>query len=1126
MENSFDEDDFMLLQEPLYNEIEDNSINPDDFYLLEEPLYESQVGGNNNIAIQLENSCFSPKWNCLKLKYKVEFNQLIGNFLEANLMIIEIFDNLCDQIKIYAKQKDKVRVIVNHESLSYPISCPFMPREQLNGTLLINMIEAVCQSKREIKCDNELHISVYIIDLPLGSGNRIDDFINDKGCVKIIVNKDNLCLLRAILLGKAYCDKDINRKKYTSINSNIFDDKIKKVAVEIGLIDKPCGIPEIKKIERYLKDYTVVLIDENGKDILYKGEKKNFYIYIWYTNNHYNLITSITSFYNVKYYCHNCNVKYHNISKHKCDYTCKICNRINCVLDIEIQCDHCKVISNNCLCIKIHQDKYCRVLRKCSVCGNIKFKNHVCLNEKYCFNCREAVKESHECYIKTEEEKGKKEKQEFGGYIFFDYEATQEKGLHEPNLVCVKKICSKCLDNKNNNCTICCCLTFTNNNNFCYWLFKQKYFIALAHNMKGYDGVFIMNYIINNLSPKDRQPQVINNGSKIMYIDFNNVRILDSYSFIPISLSEFSNAFGIYELKKGFFPHLFNTQQNQNYVGQYPDKDLFGYKFLSSKKQKEFDEWYETVKDKEFNFQKEFLEYCWSDVLLLAEGCLEFRKIIKDLSKKNDEGIDPFRSAITIASLCHLIYRRKVLQPNQLAYIPDNKIEKNTSYKSLVWLKYLNKDLQHAYNGGEKKIGNYYVDGYDNITNTIYEFHGCYFHGCPKCFTPETYNHQLQTTMGTIYARHLKRIEYLKNKGRLNEIWECDFDELKNKDLELQKLYKSEEYVEPLIPRDALFGGRTNALKLYHKCVGNDKIMYIDFTSLYPSVQNFEKYPIGHPIKITDNFNTDISQYFGVIKCKILPPRGLLLPVLPIKLDKLIFALCSKCAELKQQSCNHSDNERCITGTWCSPEINRAIKEGYKIIKIYEIWHFPNTSQYNKDTKQGGIFTDYINMFLKGKQEASGYPSNIITDEDKIKYQQDYFNKEGILLELNNIEKNPGKRFVYKLALNSMWGRLGMKTDRNQYKIINHKSDWLNMITDNQYIISGVDFSSDKCLQVYFKNLFDRGSTETSVVHAAMVTCYARLQLFDVLNKIVIEFFILIPILLFLFIEKVNILQN
>ena len=28
---------------------------------------------------------------------------------------------------------------------------------------------------------------------------------------------------------------------------------------------------------------------------------------------------------------------------------------------------------------------------------------------------------------------------------------------------------------------------------FCNWLFKQQYFLAIAYNMKGYDGVFIMN---------------------------------------------------------------------------------------------------------------------------------------------------------------------------------------------------------------------------------------------------------------------------------------------------------------------------------------------------------------------------------------------------------------------------------------------------------------------------------------------------------------------------------------------------------------------------------------------------------------------------------------------------------
>ena len=28
----------------------------------------------------------------------------------------------------------------------------------------------------------------------------------------------------------------------------------------------------------------------------------------------------------------------------------------------------------------------------------------------------------------------------------------------------------------------------------------------------------------------------------------------------------------------------------------------------------------------------------------------------------------------------------------------------------------------------------YYVDGFDEETNTVFEFYGCYFHGCPRCF--------------------------------------------------------------------------------------------------------------------------------------------------------------------------------------------------------------------------------------------------------------------------------------------------------------------------------------------------------------------------------------------------------
>ena len=46
--------------------------------------------------------------------------------------------------------------------------------------------------------------------------------------------------------------------------------------------------------------------------------------------------------------------------------------------------------------------------------------------------------------------------------------------------------------------------------------------------------------------------------------------------------------------------------------------------------------------------------------------------------------------------------------------------------------------IRHAENGGEVRIDNYSVDGYDESTRTVYEYYGCYWHGHP-C-SPATYN--------------------------------------------------------------------------------------------------------------------------------------------------------------------------------------------------------------------------------------------------------------------------------------------------------------------------------------------------------------------------------------------------
>ena len=75
-----------------------------------------------------------------------------------------------------------------------------------------------------------------------------------------------------------------------------------------------------------------------------------------------------------------------------------------------------------------------------------------------------------------------------------------------------------------------------------------------------------------------------------------------------------------------------------------------------------------------------------------------------------------------------------------------------------------------------------------------------------------------------------------------------------------------------------------------------EKICYFDFMSLYPWVNKNGKYPLGHPEIISQPGHTDLSRYFGLVKCTVLPPHGLFHPVLPYRhAGKLTFPLCSSC---------------------------------------------------------------------------------------------------------------------------------------------------------------------------------------------------------------------------------------
>ena len=134
------------------------------------------------------------------------------------------------------------------------------------------------------------------------------------------------------------------------------------------------------------------------------------------------------------------------------------------------------------------------------------------------------------------------------------------------------------------------------------------------------------------------------------------------------------------------------------------------------------------------------------------------------------ESIDPL-CYITIATICMTIYRSNYMPKKTIAIVPESVKTVNFSKMSIMWLNYVSNggNIKHALNGGEKELTiddkAYKVDGFCEETNTVYEFYGCFRHGCPSCYKPNVVNTKNQKDMGALNDETIKKCETIKNAG-------------------------------------------------------------------------------------------------------------------------------------------------------------------------------------------------------------------------------------------------------------------------------------------------------------------------------------------------------------------------
>ena len=722
--------------------------------------------------IQPVKEYHSKKFNMMGKNYRVQFNNILDNvdLLQSQNRTYDIFDRLIKDVTEGMNSTDQVRFVLQSNQLQFPISLPFCPLEELTTEKVFSQVEKVVQSNEEFRLNDAVNIDILRVQMPQGSGKNkvkrttydLREYLKKKKSVICINNKDNYCLARALAVSIARIEKDPQYTQITKSSRHIqFERALALHQAAHVPFDIPCGLKEVDLFQQHLTNYQIIVVSgDQNNTIIYppkpppnpNPEKS---IYLYYQANHFDVITTLPGFLNTNYFCHQCHKGYDHTTDHLCDGMCKSCRGFGCTLENNgIICKECDRLFKNQVCYDRHKQEpingggrtVCEAVRKCPECKKSmdvrQLNKHECIDNKKCPTCkvkRNPSDPNHKCYMQQEQVK---EEPSYAQLLFFDFECTQERGIHEPNLCVV-------YDEERE------VATFRGKNtvrDFCTWLFTPEHdkSIVVAHNFQGYDSYFILNHLNQHAIPYD----VIYNGAKCMTLTTKTrekrtlfaieIKFIDSLNFIPMALARFPKTFGLDELCKGYFPHYFNKDENQEYVGPIPCQDDYGANSMKPEAREKFLTWYQEQVENNyvFDFQKEILKYCRSDVDILAECCKLYREMFMHVTDTthDDMGLDPFDSAITIAAYCMQVYRTKFLKKDTIALLPQyQELKRKQSHEALQWLSYTaDKEgihIQHHRNGGEKRVGRYSLDGYCEETHTAYEYQGCYWHGKNPTYT-------------------------------------------------------------------------------------------------------------------------------------------------------------------------------------------------------------------------------------------------------------------------------------------------------------------------------------------------------------------------------------------------------
>ena len=266
------------------------------------------------------------------------------------------------------------------------------------------------------------------------------------------------------------------------------------------------------------------------------------------------------------------------------------------------------------------------------------------------------------------------------------------------------------------------------------------------------------------------------------------------------------------------------------------------------------------------------------------------------------------------------------------------------------WMEYMslkfNDQIRHKYNHGEIRLGqhNLPVDGFHKHSNTVFQFHGCLFHGCPKSDCNKTKGHLINPINGkaftTLYQDTIEKENYLRCLGyNVLTIFECEWEYIKK---ESQTIHK---FVVTLNEREMI-----------------------------------ERKPMTEE-EIVNAVKQD--RFFGFVECDIEVPQNLMskfyeMPPIFKNVDIARADLSPHMQEFAIENGMLKSPQRSLIGSMFGKKIlllttllQWYLKHGLQITKVYQIVQF----------KRSKCFMKFGDEVCKSRREGDTDPSKKILSE-------------------------------------------------------------------------------------------------------------------------------------------------